>query len=125
MANLVRVLEATLKGPRRSSQRPTNPRPHTDQGGTASAGDRTDFQPGTGRPTGGTETNPDRIEEVDAAHVVVQLTVLARHRVGCQPVCPVVSCGAPTGLDSGDPRCRRYTLNTTIDPTASISDCQF
>jgi hypothetical protein len=58
MANLVRVLEATLKGPRRSSQRPTNPRPHTDQGGTASAGDRTDFQPGTGRPTGGTETNP-------------------------------------------------------------------
>ena len=59
MANLVRVLEATLKGPRRSSQRPTNPRPHTDQGGTASAGDRTDFQPGTGRPTGGTETNLD------------------------------------------------------------------
>jgi hypothetical protein len=56
MANLVHVLEATLKGPRRSSQRPTNPRPHTDQGGTASAGDRTDFQPGTGRPTGGTET---------------------------------------------------------------------
>ena len=61
MANLVRVLEATLKGPRRSSQRPTNPRPHTDQGGTASAGDRTDFQPGTGRPTGGTETNPDAV----------------------------------------------------------------
>ena len=49
MANLVRVLEATLKGPRRSSQRPTNPRPHTDQGGTASAGDAsTEFQPGTG-----------------------------------------------------------------------------
>jgi hypothetical protein len=28
MANLIRVLEATLKGPWRSSQRPTNKRPH-------------------------------------------------------------------------------------------------
>jgi hypothetical protein len=57
VANLVRVLEATLKGPRRSSRRPTNPRPPTDQGATASAGNRVHFQPGTGRPPGRPVTN--------------------------------------------------------------------
>ena len=58
MANLIRVLEATLKGPWRSSQRPTRSRPHTDQASTASAGDQHRFQPGTGRPPGRMTTNP-------------------------------------------------------------------
>src|SRR5215212_3987497 len=35
----------------------------------------------------------------------------------CQLVTAVVSCDAPTGLDSGDPRWRRYTDSTAIDPT--------
>jgi hypothetical protein len=52
-ANLVRVLEATLKGPQRSSQRPTNPRPHTDQGATASAGDQHRFSARNGPPDRG------------------------------------------------------------------------
>ena len=34
-------------------------------------------------------------------------------------------CGAPTGLDSGEPRWRRYTARIAIDPTARNSDCQF
>lgn len=42
-----------------------------------------------------------------------------------QPVWPVARCGTPTGSDSGDPRCRRYTVKITTEPTASISDCQF
>src|SRR6266540_5047066 len=55
--NLIRVLEATLKGPQRGSQRPTSPRPHTDQGATTSAGDQHDFHPGTGLPAGRSETS--------------------------------------------------------------------
>jgi len=58
VANLVRVLEATLKGPRRSSQRPTNPRPPPGHRATVSAGNQPHFQPGTGPPTGGWVTNP-------------------------------------------------------------------
>ena len=57
-ANLIRVLEATLKGPRRSSQRPTRPRPRTDQGQRRQRATSTHFQPGTGRPPGRTETSP-------------------------------------------------------------------
>src|SRR3954470_5313162 len=38
---------------------------------------------------------------------------------------PVVECGAPTGLDSGEPRWRRKTANTAKEPTARNSDCQF
>src|SRR6266511_3277101 len=55
--NLIRVLEATVKGPQRGSQRPTSPRPHTDQGATTSAGDQPDFHPGTGLPAGRSETS--------------------------------------------------------------------
>src|SRR4029450_4551994 len=47
---LIRVLKATLKGPRRGSQRPTKRRPHTDQGATTSAGDHARFSPRNGRP---------------------------------------------------------------------------
>jgi hypothetical protein len=54
-----RVLEATLKGPRRSSQRPTNPHDLIRIKETRRLrATSTDFQPGTGHPTGGTETNP-------------------------------------------------------------------
>ena len=42
-----------------------------------------------------------------------------------QPSTPVASCGAPTGLDSGEPRWRRYTAKIAIEPTARNSDCQF
>src|SRR3954469_20226743 len=38
---------------------------------------------------------------------------------------PVVECGAPTGLDSGEPRWRRKTAKTANEPTARNSDCQF
>src|SRR5437868_6954990 len=38
---------------------------------------------------------------------------------------PVVACGAPTGLDSGDPRWRRNTVKRANEPTARNSDCQF
>ena len=41
------------------------------------------------------------------------------------PSTPVAWCGAPTGLDSGEPRWRRYTVRIAIDPTARNSDCQF
>ena len=44
-AKLVRVLKATLKGPRRSSQRPSNPRPQTNHRATASAGTHPIFSP--------------------------------------------------------------------------------
>jgi hypothetical protein len=49
---LVHVLKATLKGPQRGSQRPTNPRPHQDQGATTSAGDQPDFTPERASPQG-------------------------------------------------------------------------
>jgi hypothetical protein len=42
-----------------------------------------------------------------------------------QPDSAVVACGSPTGFDSGEPRWRRYTANTAIEPTARNSDCQF
>ena len=45
MWKLIRVLEATLKGPWRGSQRPTVLRPHSDQAGTTSAGNHHDFSP--------------------------------------------------------------------------------
>ena len=38
---------------------------------------------------------------------------------------PVCSCGASTGFDSGEPRCRRTTLNSTIAASARNSLCQF
>src|SRR3954453_9746502 len=41
------------------------------------------------------------------------------------PLVAVAPCSAPTGLDSGEPRCRRNTASTANDPTASSSDCQF
>jgi hypothetical protein len=47
---LIRVLEATLKGPRRSSQRPTRSRPQTDQGATTSAGNRDPISARNGPP---------------------------------------------------------------------------
>ena len=37
----------------------------------------------------------------------------------------VASCGAPTGLDSDDPRWRRYIESAIMLPTARNSDCQF
>ncbi|MGH3620117.1 MAG: SDR family oxidoreductase, partial [Pseudonocardiaceae bacterium] len=40
-----------------SSQRPTNQRPHPDQGATTSADSRAHFQPGTGLPPGRSGTN--------------------------------------------------------------------
>jgi hypothetical protein len=42
-----------------------------------------------------------------------------------QPLVAVAACSAPTGLDSGEPRCRKNTVSTANDPTASSSDCQF
>src|SRR4051812_39219034 len=42
-----------------------------------------------------------------------------------QPDSSVTPCSAPTGLDSGEPRWRRYTLNTAMEPMARNSDCQF
>ena len=42
-----------------------------------------------------------------------------------QPSTPVEAWAAPTGLDSGEPRWRRYTASTAIDATARNSDCQF
>jgi hypothetical protein len=56
MWNLIRVLEATLKGPWRGSQRPTVLRPHSDQAGTTSAGNHHDFQPRRASPQGRPET---------------------------------------------------------------------
>ena len=41
------------------------------------------------------------------------------------PSAPVVACGSPTGLDSGEPRWRSQIENRTIDATARNSDCQF
>src|SRR6266511_3346337 len=67
--NLIRVLEATVKGPQRGSQRPTSPRPHTDQGATTSAGDQPDFHPGTGLPAGRSETSPNPVAADEAAWV--------------------------------------------------------
>jgi hypothetical protein len=51
MAKLIRVLKATLKGPQRSSQRPTKTRPHR-QGHKTSEGNQPHFQPRTGLPQG-------------------------------------------------------------------------
>ena len=48
-----------------------------------------------------------------------------RNRACGQPSTPVLSCGAPTGFDSGEPRWRRYTVRTANEPTARNSDCQF
>src|SRR5437660_5718730 len=42
-----------------------------------------------------------------------------------QLVLDVSGCGAPTCLDSEEPRWRRYTAKIAMDPTASNSDCQF
>jgi len=39
--------------------------------------------------------------------------------------CPVSACGACTGFDSGDQRCRRYTASQTIEAMARNSLCQF
>ena len=47
----------------------------------------------------------------------------ARIRIGFQR--PVSACGACTGLDSGDHRCRRYTASHTIAAMARNSLCQF
>ena len=55
-ANLILVLEATLKGPRRSSQRPTNRRPQRTKSNDVSGRPDPHFQPGTGRPPGRTMT---------------------------------------------------------------------
>ena len=49
-AKLIRVLKATVKGPQRGSQRPTNSRPHTDHRATTSAGDQARFSPQNGPP---------------------------------------------------------------------------
>jgi hypothetical protein len=38
---------------------------------------------------------------------------------------PVSLCGVSTGLDSGDPRCRRKIENTTMLAIARNSLCQF
>src|SRR4051794_1957405 len=42
-----------------------------------------------------------------------------------QPSTPVAWCGAPTGLLCEEPRCRRYTARTAMEPTARNSLCQF
>lgn len=44
---------------------------------------------------------------------------------GLQPSTPVAEWEAPTGLDSGDPRCLRQMARTAMEATASSSDCQF
>src|SRR6266511_1647942 len=76
--NLIRVLEATVKGPQRGSQRPTSPRPHTDQGATTSAGDQPDFHPGTGLPAGRSETSLDISRSLPSIRCPVPTTGL-RH----------------------------------------------
>jgi hypothetical protein len=42
-----------------------------------------------------------------------------------QPSTPVDSCGAPTGLDSVEPRWTSNSDSTNIYSTARNSDCQF
>ncbi len=37
---------------------------------------------------------------------------------------PVSACAVPTGLDSGEPRCRRWIERIAMDATASSSDSQ-
>src|SRR4051795_3282244 len=68
MANLIRVLEATLKGPRRSSQRPTRSRPRTDQARTASAGDQHRFSARNGPPT---RANDDSVSSLQTSLTTV------------------------------------------------------
>jgi hypothetical protein len=63
---LIRVLKATLKGPRRGSQRPTKTRPHTGQGATTSAGDQARFSPQNGPPTGRPATKTSKLVTVFA-----------------------------------------------------------
>src|ERR1019366_4043072 len=59
MANLVLVLETTVKGPRHSSQRPTSGRLQKDQGATTSTGDPTPiFSPERAAPPGAQMTSP-------------------------------------------------------------------
>lgn len=41
------------------------------------------------------------------------------------PSTPVEVWAAPTGLDSGEPRCLRYTERTAMEATARSSDCRF
>jgi hypothetical protein len=48
----------------------------------------------------------------------VAIAILPRQR-------PVSECGACTGFDSGDHRCRRYTASHTIEAIARNSLCQF
>ena len=54
----IRLLQATLKGPRGSPQRPPSRRPRTGHRATTSADDQPQLQPGTGRPPDRTVTSP-------------------------------------------------------------------
>ena len=70
---------------------------------------------------GGTVREPD----LSQTHQDMPASAGGRRRSGIQASTPVASCGAPTGLDSGEPRWRRKIDSTAIEPTARNSDCQF